>query len=360
MDFKEIEEKNLNFYAPRFEVEIEGKNLLRNGVPITSVEVIEKLNDSARFSIQINDHFDVTTETFEWLDNPLFQVGKMVTIKMGYGANLQTMLIGRIENINSSLFSTASPTLGVEGYDLAYDFLKKPSDERTFDNVKDSDIVQTLAGKIGLTSVVDPTTVIHEKVIKKSDTSYFNFLKERAARVGYEFYVGARTLYFVIPKEDKAELFTLEWGKNLMSFNPTMSTAGVVTEVEERWWDSKNKKEIIGRARAGDERTQEKGKKKASEIAREAGKGVKKVIFWPVSSAEEATNVAKAGINKASDSFIEGSGTTIGIPELRAGVIIGLNKLGRRFSGKYRVKEATHTIDTNGYKVNFTGKRNAV
>lgn len=359
MDFKEIEKKNLNFYAPRFEVESEGKNLLRKGAPITSVEVIEKLNDSARFSIQINDHFDVKTETFEWLDNPLFQVGKPVTIKMGYGANLQTMLIGRIENINSSLFSTASPTLGVEGYDLAYD-LKKPSDERSFDNVKDSDIAQTLAGEIRLTSVVDPTTVIHEKVIKKSDTSYFNFLKERAARVGYEFYVGARTLYFVNPKEDKDELFTLEWGKNLSSFNPTMSMAGVVTEVEVRGWDSKNKKEIIGGAGAGEERTQEKGKKKASEIAREAGKSVKKVIFWPVSSVEEATNVAKARISKASDSFIEGSGTTIGIPELRAGVIIGLDKLGRRFSGKYRVKEATHTIDTNGYKVNFTVKRNAV
>lgn len=360
MDFKAIEQKNLNFYAPRFEVEVEGKSILREGAEVTSVEVVEMLNDSATFTLQINDTFDVNSETFRWLDNPLLKVGKDVEIKMGYGSNLHTMIIGKIENLNSSLFSNVSPTLRVKGYDLAYRLLKKNSPERSFDNVKYSDIAQELAGEIGLSAVADATAEIHKKIVKKSDTSYFNFLKELAERIDYEFHVTGRTLNFVAPKEDKDELFALEWGKSLMSFNPTMSMAGVVTEVEVRGWDDKNKKEIIGKAAAGDERTQEKGKKKASAIARESGGDVKKVVFWPVSSTEEATNLAKARINKASDSFIEGSGTTIGIPELRAGVLIRLDKLGKSFSGKYRVKEATHRIDTSGYSVEFTAKRNAL
>ena len=360
MDFSAIEQKNEHFYAPRFEVEIGGEDLLQKGVAITGVEVVEKLNDSARFSIKVNDRYDVNSETFQWLDSPLFQVGKEVTIRMGYGSNLQTMVIGRIETANSSLFSSVSPTLSVDGYDLSYQFLKKPSPARAFDKAKDSDIVQTLAGEAGLTPQVDPTDEIHEKVIKKGDTSYFDFLRERADRIGYEFYVGARTLFFVKPKEDRGESFSLEWGKNLISFNPSMSLASVVTEVEVRGWDNRNKKEIIGSARAGDERTQERGKKKASEVAREAGEEVKQVIFWPVSSAQEATNLAQASVNRANESFIEGSGSTIGFPELRSGILIGLRKLGQRFSGKYRLTETTHTIDSGGYRVNFQARRNAV
>ncbi|KAF5424724.1 hypothetical protein C5S42_12385, partial [Candidatus Methanomarinus sp.] len=95
MDFKEIEQKNLNFYAPRFEVEIEGTNLLRKEVPITSVSVVEKLNNSARFSIQIDDEYDINTQEFKWLDNPLFHAGKDVIIKMGYGSNLHMMIVGK-------------------------------------------------------------------------------------------------------------------------------------------------------------------------------------------------------------------------------------------------------------------------
>jgi Bacteriophage probable baseplate hub protein len=359
MDFKEIEKKNFNFYAPGFEIEIEGENVLEKGVPITSVEVKEKSKENGSFTLQISDKYDVNTETFEWLDNPIFHVGKEVTIKMGYGSNLQTMMIGKIENINSSLFSTGSPTLRVVGYSLGYN-LKKSSNEQTFNNTKDSEIAQKIADENALNAVVDPTHEKYKKIIKKSDTNYFDFLKERAKRIGYAFDVREHTLYFVIPKEDKAELFTLEWGKSLISFNPIMSTAGVVTEVEVRGWDEENKKEIVGKAVAGDERTQEKGKKKASECTKEAGGDVKKVIFCPVSSVTEAKTLAKAILNKASDGFVRGSGTTIGIPELRTGVIIKIDKLGKRFSGKYFVNEATHTIDNGGYRVNFTGKRNAI
>lgn len=358
MDFEEIEKKNLNFYSPRFEIEIDGQDLLKLGAPITSVEVNEKLNESTRFSLQIDDHYDIGSQTFQWLDNPVIHVGKNITIKMGYGANLHTMIVGKIETINSSMFSSGPPSLKVEGYDLAYSLLKKASEEEEFNNMKDSDIVSRLAGKIGLTAVVDPTTEVHEKLIKNA--SYFNFLKQRAARIGYEFYVSARSIYFVKSKEDPEELFTLEWGKSLFSFSPSMSTAGIITEVESRGgWDAKNKKEIKGKAQAGDENTQEKGKKKGSEYVKESGVEVKKVIYYPVSSEEEAVNISKTKLNKASDGFIEGSGSTIGIPELRSGILIMLDRLGKRFSGKYRVKEVTHTIDSSGYKVNFIAKRNA-
>jgi phage protein D len=359
MEFAELEKKNLNFYAPRFEVEIEKKNILTLGVPITSVQVMEKLNDSAKFTLQIGDHFDIDKQKFEWLDNDLFNIGKKTTIKMGYGANLHTMIIGKIESIDSSLFSNAAPSLRVNGYDLAYSFLKKPSKEESFDDVKYSDIVEKIATRIGLSFSVDPTTQVFPKLVKPNKTSYFKFLLEKAKSIDYELYISGRTLYFKKIKEDQDAIFTLEWGKHLTNFNQSMSTAGVNTRVQIRSWDVANKRPIIGNAEAGDERTQEKGKKKASVSAKEAGNETEKVIYSTVKSDEEATNMSKSKLNRSSDKFITGSGSTIGIPELRSGILIGLDKLGTRFSGKYRVKECTHTIDSGGYKVSFTGKRNA-
>ncbi|TKY92463.1 MAG: hypothetical protein C5S46_00540 [Candidatus Methanomarinus sp.] len=146
----------------------------------------------------------------------------------------------------------------VEGYDLAYHFLKNASKEYQFNNKTDSEIAQeivaTFGSKVKLTASVDPTTEKHYKLTKTSRDSFFNFLKKRALKIDYELYVSARTLYFLKRKEDPDELFTLEWGKNLNSFNPTISTAGVLTEVENRWWDKNKKKVIVGTAKAGDEK----------------------------------------------------------------------------------------------------------
>jgi hypothetical protein len=45
----------------------------------------------------------------------------------------------------------------------------------------------------------------------------------------------------------------------------------------------------------------------------------------------------------------------IGDVQIRKGSIINLDGIGDTFSGNYRIKSATHSIDTGGYKVNFRG-----
>jgi phage protein D len=47
-----------------------------------------------------------------------------------------------------------------------------------FTNKKDSEIVEAIGRKKGLATVVDPTTEQRKKVVKKQDTSLFNFLKD--------------------------------------------------------------------------------------------------------------------------------------------------------------------------------------
>ncbi len=69
--------------------------------------------------------------------------------------------------------------------------------------------------------------------------------------------------------------------------------------------------------------------------------------------------MALAQLEARSLGFITGRGSVIGNPELRARMVIELKGLGKRFSGKYYVTSATHTIDAGGYRTDFEVKRNA-
>lgn len=363
MVLESLSSKNLGFYAPRFEVAIEGQELAANiSKTILNVQVQEEVDKGASFTLTVADEFDMTTQQFKWLDNPLFREGNKVTIKMGYGSNLMTMAMGNITGLEASFFSGETPTLTVTGRDLPNDYIKKGSPERTFVEMAYSDIVRTIASEAGFLAVVDDTSKYETTVRKDNNESYFRFLERLKTKVGYQFDVDGRTMYFVKPGDEKKELLTLELGKDLISLRPTMTTTRLVTEVEVRGHDPGNPRTpIIGRATAGSERSQEAGKKTGSQLAGERYGTVKKVISNViVTSREQADAVARSELNKASDTLIEGDGECIGLPQLRKGVNIRLEKLGVRFSGKYYVTKTTHTINDSGYRVGFSVKRNAL
>ena len=65
-------------------------------------------------------------------------------------------------------------------------------------------------------------------------------------------------------------------------------------------------------------------------------------------------------MTKASDTLVEGEVESIGLPQIRTGVSVVLDKMGERFSGKYYVTETTHTINSSGYRTKFSVKSNSV
>lgn len=363
MTLEQIAPGNLRFYAPRFEVQINNNTLTANmSKAIIDVTVEEKIDEGASFRITVHDKFDMTTQQFKWLDHPLFDVGNKIMIKMGYGSNLFPLVMGNITSIEPSFFSGETPTLTVGGQDLSYDYLKRSSPERTFVNKSYGDIAGIIASDAGLLPVFDDSSEILSSVCKKSDQSYYSFLEKLAKEVGFQFRMDGQTMYFIKPTDSKKEILTLELGKDIISFRPTMKTAGLATEVEVRGHNPRDPgKPIIGRAGPGSERSQEPGRKTGSQIMRDKNKTVKRVITNViVNSVAHANAIALSELNKASDSLIEGDVECIGLPQIRTGVTISLEKMGKRFSGKYYVKGTTHTIGESGYRTRFSVKRNAL
>jgi len=361
---EKISLETLNFYAPRFEVKIENQRLTANiAKAIIDVSVEEKIDEGASFSVSVHDEFDLATQEFKWLDHKLSDVGNKITIKMGYENNLYTMVMGNITSIEPSFFADETPTLTIRGQDLSYDYIKRTAPERTFVDKSYSDIARIIASEAGLLPITDEIKKFKPSVRKGSDESYYTFLKRLAKEIDFELKIDGQTMYFIKPTDDKKEILTLELGKDIISFRPRMRTTGLLTEVEVRGHNPRDPgKPIIGRAKAGEERKQEPGNKTGSQVAAEKLKippKPKVITNVIVNSVEHANALARAELNKASNTLIEGEAECIGIPQIRTGVNIILEKIGTKFKGKYYVKGTTHTINNSGYRTRFSVKKNA-
>jgi len=213
----------------------------------------------------------------------------------------------------------------------------------------------------GLTASVDDTTETNPIRVKQGGRSYFEFLQQLARENGFHFQLAGRRLHFRRGTPNTAAVGNLNWGQDLISFNPRLSLQNAVSAVVVRGWDPVNKERVEARVEAGEETAQEPGRQLASEIADEIyGEVVRVVTRRTVRSVAEARRLALSELESASANLITGTADTIGQPTLEPGVYLDMNGLGSWFSGKYFVEGLTHTFDQSGFRTSLQLKRNAL
>jgi phage protein D len=326
---------------------------------LLAVRVHEDVGALSMFALQLNN-WDDAQRGVKWVDQPLFREGNEVKIQMGYegAGGLVTVMVGEITGLEPE-FSVDEPfTLTVRGYDRRHR-LSRGHKTRSFVKMKDSDIARRLASEGGLRPQVVDTKVQLEYVLQHNQTD-LEFLHERARRIGYEVVVDDRTLHFRPPPFDKPATVTLSLGDDLAEFSPRLTTMTQVGQLEVHGWDPKQKRAIIGQARAGQERAKMGGTVSGPQAgARATGKSRGVGVQRPVFTQGEADQMAQGALDDIALSFITGDGVCMGDPELRAGIVVNIAGAGRRFSGLYYVTSATHTITAGQYSTAFTVKRNA-
>ena len=359
----------MSTYAPSYRIVVKGTEL-RHGVTVDvlSVSVTETINQADSFSFTVRDRYPepgrlfAGGDTLKWMDSDLFDEGNEVEVHLGYVDNLQLLLRGEITAVSPSFPASGQPTLAVQGYSL-YHRLQRQRRREPFESGTDSAIASEVASALGLTPEVDRTQVQHELVSPNGET-YAAILSQRAQRIGYEVTVKDRTLYFQRPGyvRDPSPRLTLEWGKSLISFTPRLSTHNAVTEVTARGPQTsqgRGKDPLVGTATTGDVRGR-LGDETGQEIAQRVfGDNQLLISDHNIGSAQEATEMARAELERRAMGFIGGRGSCIGNPDLRARMVLELKGLGRRFSGAYYVTSTTHALGGNGYQTDFEVQRNA-
>ena len=178
-------------------------------------------------------------------------------------------------------------------------------------------------------------------------------LKERARANFFDVYVHWDKLYFRFPRP-QTDAYVLEWGKNLSSYSPRISSAGLAGLQVIRSYNEELAQTIVVFAMAADfnpNDIQEKLGSAGLDLLHSLG-GVSSATRRSKSS-DDALAEAKSIMQEILEGMYEGSGNCIGIPTLRAGQYISIQGVGKRFSGTYRIRKVTHTIDDSGYRTSF-------
>ncbi|MEO8654470.1 MAG: hypothetical protein ABI409_10135, partial [Ramlibacter sp.] len=211
-----------------------------------------------------------------------------------------------------------------------------------------------------------------------------DFLLIEARKLGYVVYVdlepqgrtAREVLYFGPPDERHPGVpdvrYELRWGISLIDFSPKLSTASQVSGVEIRGWNRSTNRAIRPRVTTNDSDLRRHGITTNVDllplVQRRDTLGLplgtcrereEVIVNEPQFTLQQAERRAAAKMTERLAQLVEATGTTIGLPHLRAGQRVVIDDVGRRFRGVYFITRTTHTINDSGYTTKFTAHREA-
>src|SRR6266487_1780216 len=221
--------------------------------------------------VVVDDHLHLPDMFLLAFRDPQTQVLKQAHIRIGSrlkvsvpapagGSGAPEVLIdGEVTALEAEYDAHGSRAV-VRGYDASHR-LHRGRVTQTYQNVKDSDIAGTVAQRAGLQAgTIDDSRTTHDHV-SQVNLSDWDFLKARAAEIGFEVAVSEGKLHFRRPKASgegpaqgdfqSADPLQLVFGQDLLEFRPRVTSAEQVKEVKVRGWDPRGKQVVIGSAPAG-------------------------------------------------------------------------------------------------------------
>jgi uncharacterized protein involved in type VI secretion and phage assembly len=329
---------------------------------ILQVSVEESLHLPSMFTIVIkNDKLAGRSSDTFWKHESLFDVGKAIEIGFTSSTTDQMttqttgiVLKGEITGIDAQFTSSSTAPIIVRGYDVAHR-LHRGRWNRSFVNVTDSDIVTQIIGEVGITAgTITSTSTVNKYVFQENQTN-MEFLRERAARNGFELFVKDGKLDFRAPTNDGG--VTLTWLTNLFSFRVRVSSAEQVSSVEVRGWDYvTNKTAIVSSKTSATTLTSNSfgtGTAKASSFNGKPTSPKVTVVDQPVWAQGESDLIAQSLLNELAGEFIHADGLADGNTNIRPGKVVTVADMGK-YSGSYYVTATRHLYQERVYTTHFS------
>lgn len=330
---------------------------------ILQVSVEESLHLPGMFTLAINnDYFPGRQQEQTWKYESLLGIGTPIkltfisstTLAQEYSEGEQGSLIeGEITGIETHFTGESQAPIIVRGYDISHR-LHRGRFRRSFLNMTDSDIVDKIIGEMGIQKgAIEASGEPHDYVFQENQTN-MEFLRERAALLGFELFIRDGKLYFQKPSPGETQ--ELKWLVNLHSFRVRMTSAEQVNEVEVRAWDYTRKQPIVARANTAQLITkvaQDQGGGQVNRQFRNLPNPKFTVVDRPVEKQKAANAIATALCNELGGEFLHADATGEGNPDLRPGRIVKLRGMGR-YDGQYYITETRHLYHKRIYTTEFS------
>ena len=299
---------------------------------------------------------------------------KDVRLSMGYSGRVIPMITATFTTMEPEFPDGGPPTLKVRALNVLHQLRRKKYDD-AFENKKYSEIAQTIARRedddidkrrFPMTITINDEALAAETPIRfvaQKKEFDVDFLWKLARKRGYVLTIiepegdEDRRLYFG-PSHTTRETpeYELTWGKSLINFSPRLTTANQFRSVTVNGWDRDAQKAISARIDFDDDDLNRLNCD-LHEMVRKCDPREEFVVDEPVYSKEQAEQRARALLLDQSKQMVTASGSTVGLPGLRAGSKVVIGGIGSRISGTYFITETNHVINDQGYTTSFKGRR---
>ena len=296
----------------------------------------------------------LTADLFKLGTKIKFSIKPSATPGASENPTVTEIMRGEITSIEPELNPEERSVLTIRGYDLSHK-LNRGKKTQTFLQMTDSAIAQRMAQGAGLLASVQASGITYPYLMQANQTDW-EFLLERARRIGYRVWVEGKTLHFKPPPPSPAVTVPLKWGLDMAEFRARMTTIDQSAEAIVRGWNPSTKQPIVGRATTPEsglivrQITGRNGGAAARQAHAMAGKI--EIVDAPVFNQGEADKIAKAALTRSLAAHVQGEGVA-GDPRLKAGNGVNIDGIGSRFGGDYLIVRSLHRYSHKEYSVRF-------
>ena len=337
-------------------VEVDGSPLLDELRPVVEQVVVDQ-------SVQLADMFSITFRDVERtvLGKAQIKVGTKIRVSGTELGGIRPVLLvaGEVTSVEGDYHQRGSRTV-VRGYDASHR-MNVGRTTKTYEDTTDTEIVRDKAKVWGVDAgTIDDSGTRYEHV-SQVNVSDWEFLKARAAAIGFELSVSDGKLNFRKPKSaadapspgdyTSSNPLTLVFGQDLLEFRPRITAAGQVTDVTVRSWDYRKKEAIEHGLRA--DTTSVSLPDSAAALASKFHSPKLAVVDRPYATQAEVENAAGAVSDHVASSWAEADGVVRGNPGIRAGSATTISVVAAPFAGNYTLTRARHVFDHQGYRTEF-------
>lgn len=306
---------------------------------VMNITVAKEANKIAYAKITIKDG-DPANEDFQVSNDPLFEPGKELEVLVGYEANETVLFKGVIVKIGIKANSSGNSMLKLDCRDKAFKTALVPVN-RYFDNMKDSEAMESILSDYDLELEVDASEATHQDLVQLESTDW-SFILERAEANGLMCIVNDGKFSIKKPVLDQDPVLTVTYGSNILEFDGEIDARIQYGGVKVSSWDPVNQ-ELL-EVEAKEPQMNEAGNLKATDLASVGDEAELNLKYSGQLLQEELQAIADAELLRARLAKIRGRVKFQGFPDLKPTDIIELQGLGDRFNGPVFVSGLRHEV----------------
>ncbi len=334
-----------NFQVPAFELCVNGKDAVEElNLSVLSMDISLASTEASTAVIRIGGVYDLEKRSFDSKVKNKLKLGTIVEVGIGYLSEIRKVLKGFVAVLGAEFAEEAC--LVVTVMDVRRLMMINGTHHKLY-NVKNySDAVRAVLGEYSklCKPEIDATSDNLDRPLSQQSTDY-DFITKELIKKGLcerEFLVVGDTAYFRKPHKETRPVCSLEYGRELWSFQ--MESSYVDVEIEVTGYNQEEQKSYIGKAKA-------KSREPVSSLS--AKTPVSNIVDEEADNQNKVNARAQIFANMQVAGGQNAKGTCVGLPELVPGRFVEVSKLEAMANRKYYLKRVNHRINEEGFVTEF-------